>query len=288
MIPTETRFKMYYNRSDSSYLFGGRMTISHFLYNAFTIEHRSLRIAIDPGADLFLFRFKPLIPTDSWKSFTHTFVTHADPDHHWYTDKVAAASGSPIICGRGMTRTRGEKTYLLGPRSRGLAFDYEPPLLHSISVGETLEITPELSVTGIPARHGPLSFRFGPFKKTFRPGPTERIGYGAIGFVIQIENTSIVNLGDTLFLGDQWSSINEPDVLMIPIGGDLIGNTMGIDDALKVVRQIQPRIVIPCHFNIPSFFRINGNPTDVSLFVREIEESGSECRILTRGESIVI
>jgi L-ascorbate metabolism protein UlaG (beta-lactamase superfamily) len=142
-----------------------------------------------------------------------------------------------------------------------------------------------MSVTGIPAQHGPISFRVGPFKKTLRPGPTERIGYGAIGFIIRIDNKAIVNMGDTLFLGDQWSNISAPDILMIPIGGDLIGNTMGVLDAIEVVRRLRPRIVIPCHYNVPSFFRRNKHLTDDTIFVRETEKAGAECRVLMQGES---
>ena len=69
-----------------------------------------------------------------------------------------------------------------------------------------------MSITGLAAEHGPLSFQIGPFHKTLRPGPGERIGLGATGFLLKIEDKIIVNLGDTLKLLDQWIGIPRPDV----------------------------------------------------------------------------
>ncbi len=34
------------------------MKIRHFLYNAFLIEHKATKIAIDPGQNLWLFGFE--------------------------------------------------------------------------------------------------------------------------------------------------------------------------------------------------------------------------------------
>jgi len=49
---------------------------------------------------------------------------------------------------------------------------------------------------------------------------------------------------------------------MIPIGGDILPNTMGVDDAVEAVKLIQPRLVIPVHFNSPFLWRKNVNPAD--------------------------
>jgi L-ascorbate metabolism protein UlaG (beta-lactamase superfamily) len=72
---------------------------------------------------------------------------------------------------------------------------------------------------------------------------------------------------------------------MIPIGGDMIGNTMGVDDAIAVVDQMRPRIAIPCHYDLPSFFRRNAAPADAKRFAGNLERMGVECRILGRGQS---
>jgi len=88
------------------------MRITHYLYNAFVIESGDKKIAIDPGALFFYFvRFTTLIPESEWKSFTHIFVTHGDPDHYWHVDKVANASDAPVICNQSMRAGQVEKQF---------------------------------------------------------------------------------------------------------------------------------------------------------------------------------
>jgi hypothetical protein len=72
-----------------------------------------------------------------------------------------------------MVRNIHGKPLMLGPRDKGLAFTTSIKKLHTISVDETIQVD-GLSVTGIKATHGPLTFKFGPFSKTVRPGPEER------------------------------------------------------------------------------------------------------------------
>jgi len=174
------------------------MKIAHYLYNTFIIESNDKKIAIDPGALFFyFFRFTTLIPKSEWKDITHIFVTHGDIDHYWHTDRVAEASNAPIICNKTMVENINGKTLILGPRDRGLAFTTPIEKLHTISVDETIKVD-GMSITGIKATHGPFTFKFGPFSKTLHPGPKERIGWGAIGFKIQLDGKTLVNLGDTL------------------------------------------------------------------------------------------
>lgn len=55
-----------------------------------------------------------------------------------------------------------------------------------------------MTITGIKATHGAVTFKVGPMPKKFNPGPDERVGWGVIGFNIQLDGRSVVNLGDTL------------------------------------------------------------------------------------------
>jgi L-ascorbate metabolism protein UlaG (beta-lactamase superfamily) len=59
-------------------------------------------------------------------------------------------------------------------------------------------------------------------------------------------------------------------------------------DALKAVEAMQPKIVIPCHYNCPALFTNKYNPADVSMFKSEVEKLGSDCSILNKGDSINI
>ena len=90
-----------------------------------------------------------------------------------------------------------------------------------------------MSINGIKTTHGELILKIGPFSKTVKPGPNERVGWGAIGFDIALNDKRIVNLGDTLLHEKEWQKINEPDVLMIPIGGKAIHNTMDVKEAVQ-------------------------------------------------------
>ncbi len=262
------------------------MKIKFYGYNAFLIESGDKKIAIDPGALFFYwFRFTTLIPKSEWNNITHIFITHGDPDHYWHADRVAKVSNAPVICNKTMARDMNGKTLMLGPRDKGLAFTTEFTHLHTLSVDETIEID-GMSISGIQTTHGELVLKLGPFSKMIKPGPDERIGWGAIGFEINLDGKRIVNLGDTLLQEKAWQTIVAPDVLMIPIGGKVVHNTMNVEEAVQAVNIMRPRLVIPCHYNCPAFFTKKYNPADDELFKREVEKAGSKCTILGAGESI--
>ena len=264
------------------------MKITYYLYNAFLIEEGNVKIAIDPGG-LFLYfcRLTTLIPKSEWHNVTHIFVTHGDPDHYWHADRLADACGAPVVCNETMVRNVQGQVLALGPRDRGLVFTAAIKNVHAVSAGGTIEVD-GLTVTGIKTVHGDLALRMGPFSKTLRPGPEERIGWGSIGFEIKFNGSRVVNLRDTLLQKSEWERIEHPDVLMIPIGGRVAHNTMDELEAAEALDAIRPRIVIPCHYNCPAFFSKKYNPADDQLFKEEAERRGAKCIILDNGESIVI
>ena len=262
------------------------MHIKFFGYNAFLIESGDKKIAIDPGALFFYwFRFTSLFPKTEWASITHIFITHGDPDHYWHADRVAKASGAAVICNETMLREVNGKALMIGPRDKGLAFTTVFDNLHTLSVDETIEID-GMSITGIKTTHGEVVLKIGPFSKTAKPGPNERVGWGAIGFDIALDGKRVINLGDTLLNKKEWQEISEPDVLMIPIGGGAVHNTMDVNEAVQAVEIIRPKRVIPCHYNCPAFFTKKYNPADDRLFKSKVEALGINCTILNSGDSI--
>ena len=262
------------------------MKITHYLYNTFLITSGKTKIAIDPGGlFLYYFRMTTLIPRQEWSDITHILITHGDPDHYWHADRVAEASDAAVICNETMLRGDSGENLMLAPRGKGLSFTTPMKNVHAITVGETLELD-SVSVTGLKATHGIMVLKVGPFSKTVTPGPDERVGWGAIGFDIHIDGKRIVNLGDTLLHADEWSTIQNPDVLMIPIGGGTIPNTMDVDEALTVVSMMNPTLVFPCHYNCPGLFSNKYNPADDAYFKTEVEKLGSSCTILRNAESI--
>jgi glyoxylase-like metal-dependent hydrolase (beta-lactamase superfamily II) len=112
------------------------MKITHYLYNAFLIEESGVKVAIDPGQNLWLFKLESLIPKTEWPSITHVVITHGDPDHHWQSDRVAKVSGAHVICGKGLTRNVNGQTLVVDPRGRALTSWVQFDNLHPLEVGE--------------------------------------------------------------------------------------------------------------------------------------------------------
>jgi L-ascorbate metabolism protein UlaG (beta-lactamase superfamily) len=264
------------------------MKIKHYLYNAFIIEEGQVKIAIDPGAKfLHFFRLTTLIPKSEWKEITHIFVTHGDIDHYWHTDRVARLANAPLICNKTMVKDVNGKKLLLGPRDKGIAFTTPIKRLYTVAVDETIQLD-GMSVTGIKVTHGALTFKFGPFSKTLMPDPHERIGWGAMGFEIRLEGKTLINLGDTLLHENEWRRIKNPDILMIPIGGKKVHNTMDEAEALRAVSIMRPELVIPCHYNCPAFFSRKFNPADDKKFKEEVRKMGIECSLMKYGDEILV
>lgn len=89
-------------------------------------------------------------------------------------------------------------------------------------------------------------------------------------FVIEVDGLRICHLGD---LGHALSEglvedIGDIDILMVPVGGEY---TIALQQAVEVVQQIEPSIVIPMHYKVPglseaTFTKLSG----VSEFVKEV------------------
>jgi len=262
------------------------MKIKHYLYNTFIIENGKVKIAIDPGQNLYLFKLGSLIPKAEWSSITHILVSHGDPDHYWQADRVAEAAKAAMICGKDLAKKAESETLLVGPRSRGVTYDTYLEKVYPIDVGEVVNFR-EFQVKGLKAVHGPIKLKlFALIKLEIKPGPGERIGLGAIGFEIKIDNKVIVNLGDSL-LQREWDNLN-PDILMIPIGGRKVHNTMDEEEALEAVKMMSPKMVIPCHYDCGALLSRKLNQADADMFKHEVEKIGIECTIMKYGDEILV
>ncbi len=262
------------------------LKIRHFWYNTFIIQNNKVKIAIDPGQNLWLFKLGSLIPKSEWSDITHILATHGDPDHEWNIDRVAKASGAPVICGKNLVEKVGSELLFLDPRGRGVKYSTHLEKVYPLDVGEAVTLD-GVTIEGLKAVHGPIAIRIFGRRIEQRPGPGERVGLGAMGFKIRIGEKVIVNLGDTV-LQNEWAGLR-PDVLMIPIGG-LGGNvwTMNAAEALEAVKLISPKIVIPCHYNASFLWIKNAAPADAEHFKDEVEGIGIECAIMKSGDEIVV
>lgn len=260
------------------------MKIRHFLYNCFIIEKDDIKIAIDPGQNLWLFDLRSLIPKSEWSSISHVLVTHGDPDHYWQADRIATAANAPLVLSETMVKRKGGKTSILAPRKGGLKYVPYRGQVIPMRINETLIIN-GVQVETIHTQHGPIQFKVLGLTVRKIPGPDERAGFGSIGYRITVGEHTLVNLGDSL-LQDEWTDLR-PDVLILPIGG--LGNkiwTMDVAEALVAVKMIQPKLVIPCHYNVSFFWTRKIARADDLAFKRKVEEMGVECRIMRDRDTI--
>jgi len=92
-------------------------------------------------------------------------------------------------------------------------------------------------------------------------------------FVIEMEGMKIAHLGDIgqeSLTDEQLEELEGVDILLIPVGGEETINGTG---AVKIISQIQPRIVIPMHYKIPG---LNMKLEPVDKFLKEYGVSAPE------------
>jgi L-ascorbate metabolism protein UlaG (beta-lactamase superfamily) len=82
-------------------------------------------------------------------------------------------------------------------------------------------------------------------------------------YVMEIDGVSVCHLGDLghVLSSEQVEEIGNVDVLLLPVGGrSTINSTL----ASEVIRQLEPKAVIPMHYKTPSIKR-ELDPVDVFL-----------------------
>lgn len=70
-------------------------------------------------------------------------------------------------------------------------------------------------------------------------------------YLLESEGLSLAHLGDIgqkEFTSEQLEYLEGVDILLIPVGGKY---TVGAKEAIELVNQLEPRIIIPMHYKIP-------------------------------------
>ena len=98
---------------------------------------------------------------------------------------------------------------------------------------------------------GSFKFPFGRVKETIAHHgsmlPDGSYGGVAVGFIVDLGGKRVYYTGDTaLFMDMQLYGEERIDVLILPIGDNY---TMGPEDALRCIRFVKPKLVIPLHYN---------------------------------------
>ncbi len=102
------------------------------------------------------------------------------------------------------------------------------------------------------------------------------------GFILTMDDKVIYHAGDTGLFSDMKliGELHSIDVALVPIGDNY---TMGINDALKAVELLKPRIAIPMHYD--TFDAIKQDPEQ---FAKGLHSSSTKGAVLLIGESITV
>jgi len=85
-------------------------------------------------------------------------------------------------------------------------------------------------------------------------------------YLLEIDDVSVCHLGDIghELTDDEVEELGVVDVLLLPVGGK---STIGAATAAEVVRQLDPKIVIPMHYQTPDY---KGSLAPVDDFLKEM------------------
>ncbi len=133
---------------------------------------------------------------------------------------------------------------------------------------------------------GGFNFPFGRVKLTIAHHsssfPDGTYAGDAHGVLITVGDKTFYQAGDTALFYDMklLGEMYKIDAAFLPIGDDF---TMGVDDAVKAVEFIQPRIVVPIHYNTFDIIK-----SDANDFKRKVESIGKKCVIMKAGDVLEI
>lgn len=117
--------------------------------------------------------------------------------------------------------------------------------------------------------HGFLSKSKYPISSSTKSTQDERFEYVNTIYSVELESMTLVHLGalsDTELSKEARESIGEIDVLFVPIGGD---GVLAADNAHKLAVSLEPKIIIPMHWNgigvqnaLDAFLKESGNGSE--------------------------
>lgn len=221
------------------------MKLQYLGHSSFLLEGSGFKAVIDP----FLSgNPSAALKPNQIKGLTHIFVTHGHGDHIGDTIELARENKSLVISNAEISNYLSEH----GLRTHGMHIGGR----YTFDFG-TVKMTPALHGSSIPTSKGP------------------RDGGNPGGFVLDIEGKKLYHAGDTgLTMDMKLLEIENIDVALLPIGGNY---TMDIQDALRAVEFIKPKLTVPMHYN--TFPLIKADPEEFKA-----KNQWSETRILSIGE----
>jgi L-ascorbate metabolism protein UlaG (beta-lactamase superfamily) len=182
--------------------------------------------------------------------------------------------------GHSCFRLRGrDRIVLCDPFDRSVGFDIGRPTAHIVTISHDHPDHANLAVVkpmreSIFAINGPGEYEVGGVMITgIRTYHDKNKGADRgvnTVYVIHMDDIVFCHLGD---LGHELTThqideIGTVDVLFIPVGG---GETIGPAEAIGVISQIEPRVVVPMHYTLPGQRSFS---TDLALLEKFTHEIG--------------
>jgi L-ascorbate metabolism protein UlaG (beta-lactamase superfamily) len=224
------------------------MKLRYFSHSAFQITTDSGKvILIDPFLD-----DNPtcLVKSDEIKNADFIILTHAHSDHIGDSFKIAKRTNPLFICVNELANYCSEKGFNAHNMHIGGAYNFEFGRV-KFTIAHHGSQTPEGNYAGEPA-----------------------------GVLITIEGKTIYHTGDTGLFFDMKliGEINSIDYMLLPIGDNF---TMGIDDAVKAVEFVKPKVSIPIHYG--TWPPIEADPNE---FMKKLNDLSKECIVMEFGAEI--
>jgi len=218
------------------------MELTYFGHATFQIETGGTTILFDP-----FFGGNP--HTDTTPDDVDpdvVLVSHAHQDHYDDVDAFTGDDG-PLIISNFEIITR-------------IGQDYGHENVHPLNEGGTVDFEWG-TVHGIHARH----------TSSFPDG-----SYGGVsgGFVLELDDGTVYYAGDTApFVEMQWIGDEyDVDLMLAPVG-DVV--TMGVDGAVHTAEMVDPRTVVPIHYDTFPFIEV-----DLDDVQDAFDDAGFECEVM--------
>lgn len=218
--------------------------LSHSTWLIETAEHR---ILVDP----FLTENPTAtVKPDDLEPISHILITHGHFDHVADAAEIAKKHGATIVA--------------IYETANWFANTHDVESTLGMNLGGATDL-PWGNVKMVPALHS-------------NGLPDGTYGGAPAGFVLAIGGKRIYLAGDTALFSDMKLHAHGVDVAVLPIG-DLF--TMGMDDSIAATNLIEPKTVLPTHYNTwPPIQQDAGNWAE-----RINAETNATAVVLGAGES---
>jgi L-ascorbate metabolism protein UlaG (beta-lactamase superfamily) len=106
-------------------------------------------------------------------------------------------------------------------------------------------------------------------------------------YLMEIDRIRVCHLGDlgqAKLTDKQLEAIGQVDILMIPVGGKY---SLGAAEAVKVIKQIEPHLIIPMHYKLPGLTIDLANVKD---FLKEMGLNGKQAvdRLTIKKKDLIL